>query len=172
MRTLSWLAALSAACFLSLALAADEPKKEDPKGPSTDETRCDLAHQTKAWGCEKCRKFMEDADLEDGACPTCKSAPMSVLVCLKVAYECAADKVQGFDPGKCPKCGKDLVARKVYAPVYYGCSQCNQRGNPGDKCPTHNELLRRTCLESGTYPHVPRPKDAKPAEAKGDDAGK
>lgn len=162
MRPVPWLIAWPAALLLACTVIADEPPKDAPQPAAV--SPCDLARQTKAWGCAACKEFFEDAALKDGNCPKCNGVVKNFLVCEKVAYECAADRMQGFEPGKCPKCGKDFTTRKVFAPVLYKCEECAFQGNPGASCPTHKKLVKRTCLNSGTYPHVARPKDGKPIE--------
>lgn len=116
---------------------------------------CDLRFVEIAKFCERCTTIDPKLD-EKGRC--CEIAPKFVEVCVKTFYECRKCGKQSLaDMPCCPDAGIDKRTSKSM--LIFRCEGCRAVGTGeaaclSGNCASEGRRLRRTCLKSGTFPHV------------------
>ena len=123
-------------------------RQEDPKA-------CDLRDVEIAKYCERCRTLAPKVD-ERGRC--CELVPRFVEACVKTFFECGKCGKQSRSDAPCCPDG-EMEKRTSKSMLIYRCEGCGAIGRGeaaciSPSCAIEGRRIRRTCLKSGTFPHV------------------
>ena len=135
---------------------------EDPKGKEPPKPKCDLSKIETIQRCSDC-----SSDMENGKCRCvntkehtkceCKGKKVEVQMCVKSYYQCTECHNDQLKGGKCEKCGKKTEEKKSKAEIVYHCEADDVSSDKPGKCEKCKKNLAKTCKQSGTFPHAPKP---------------
>lgn len=150
---LSWMGMFG---ILALPLSAQDMGVE----AVDDEKPCDLKTIEKTKYCESCDAIDPKCD-DKGECKGCGGGVTEVDVCVKSYCKCSACKnpCEGDKP-----CCKDATCETVTikARIVFLCEGCGMSGDKegdcaGDECKKAGKKVKKTCDNSGAWPHGGEP---------------
>ena len=158
--------ALCTLAALGLCLGALAQDMGGDKGapPAKKEGKpCDLKVLAKSGTCEECKHLCGGDNCDrnkDGTCSKCKKKSKECDICIKMLYTCATCGKQAHEQAKC--CGHGTKGTKVRARIIFKCEGCGavaEKEGDCDKedCKKAGKKIKKTCDESGKFPHGGEP---------------